>query len=137
MRLLSSAVIGCAADIAITAFNTGGLNIAFRRAGLSQFDPDSKSGKSALVAQILTPALRAAGEGNVASKDALAEFVRLVAERVAPKSPDGELVPGTPSGGCEKRRGPTDSTCGPSSPLRLPQDRSVCACCRRQSRRYR
>jgi hypothetical protein len=96
VRLLSSAVIGCAADIAINAFNTGGLNIVFMRAGLGQFDPNSKSGKSALVSEVLTPALRAAGQGHKGAKDALTEFVRLVAEQIAPRSPDDEIVPGTP-----------------------------------------
>jgi hypothetical protein len=96
VQLLSSAVIGCAADIAVTAFNTGGLNRAFMQAGLGQFDPNSKSGKSALVSEVVAPALRAASQGDEGAQAALTEFVRIVAERIAPKSPAAEIAPGTP-----------------------------------------
>jgi hypothetical protein len=96
VRLLSSAVIGCAADIAITAFNAGDLNLLFVRAGLGEFAPGSAYGKSALVSAGITPALRAAYEGDEAASDGLNEFVRLVAERIAPRTPVDEIVPGTP-----------------------------------------
>ena len=96
MRLLSSAVIGCAADIAISAFNTGSLNIMFMRAGLGTFDPGSMSGKSALVSEVLTFALNRASWDDEAAKAALTEFVRLVAERIAPRSPEDEIAPGSP-----------------------------------------
>lgn len=48
------------------------------------------------MSEVLTPALRAAGKGNEAAKDALTEFVRLVAERIAPRSPEDQIVPGSP-----------------------------------------
>lgn len=96
MRLLSSAVIGCAGDIAIGKFNTGGLSLLFMRAGLGAFVPGGAYGKSALVSEGITPALRAASEGDEAARDGLNEFVRLVAEKVVPKSDEYEIEAGTP-----------------------------------------
>ena len=95
VRALSSAVIGCAADIAITAFNAGDLNLLFVRAGLGQFAPGSAYGKSALVSAGITPALWAAGEGDTDVGDGLNEFVRLVAEKVAPRTSADEIAQGT------------------------------------------
>lgn len=95
MRALSSSVVGCAADIAITAFNAGDLNLLFMRAGLGEFAPGSAYGKSALVSAGITPALRAAGAGDAAVSDGLDEFVRLVAEKVAPRTPGDEIAPGS------------------------------------------
>ncbi len=96
MRPLSSAVIGCAADIAISAFTAPDLNILFMRAGLGEFAPGSAYSKPALMSAGVTPALRAGSEGDEAAKDGLTELVRLVAQRVAPRFPEDEIAPGTP-----------------------------------------
>ncbi|MEU8802428.1 hypothetical protein [Spirillospora sp. NPDC048819] len=85
MRLLSSAVIGCAADLSIRNFNAGELNLLFLRAGLGDFAPGSAYGKSALVSSGITPALQAANAGDEGAKDGLNKFVLLVAEQVAPR----------------------------------------------------
>lgn len=49
MRLLSSAVIGCAADLAISAFTAADLNLLFIRAGLDDHAPRAAWAKSTLV----------------------------------------------------------------------------------------
>jgi hypothetical protein len=95
MRLLSSTVIGYAAEAAIDVCHLGDLNILFMRAGLSRFVPGPAYSKSSLVSAAITPALRAANDGEESAKDGLNEFVRLVAERVGPKTPEEEVVPGT------------------------------------------
>jgi hypothetical protein len=93
VRQLSSAVVGCAADIAINAFNAGDLNLLFLRAGLK---PEYGYGKSALVGNGITAAVRAAADGDRGAQVGLNEFVRLVAERIAPRAPDDLIEPGTP-----------------------------------------
>lgn len=95
MRLLSSVVIGCAADAAIHVCHLGDLNILFIRAGLGQFAPGSAYSKSSLVSAGITPALRAAYDGDESAKDGLNEFVLLVAELVGPTTPEEEVAPGT------------------------------------------
>jgi hypothetical protein len=92
VRQLSPAVIGCAADIAINAFNAGDLTLLFLRAGLK---PESGYGKSALVSNGITAAVRAADRGDRGARVGLNEFVRLVAERVAPRAPDDLIEEGT------------------------------------------
>lgn len=94
MQLFSSAVIGCAADVAIDAFNTPELNLLFLRAGLGDHAPGTAWSKSVLVNTGVTSALREKDEPSV--KDGLNELVRLVAERVAPKEANAEVKPGSP-----------------------------------------
>jgi hypothetical protein len=95
MRLLSSTVIGCAADTAIHVCHAGDLNILFMSAGLGQFVPGPAYSKSSLVSAAITPALQAANDGDESAKDGLNEFVRLIAERVGPKTPEEEVTPGS------------------------------------------
>lgn len=95
MEYLSSVVVGCAADVAIDAFNAGDLNLLFLRSGLGQYSPGSAYGKSALVSSGIVPAFRAAYDGDEQAQRGLNEFVRLVAVRVAPGRSE-EPEPGTP-----------------------------------------
>jgi hypothetical protein len=95
MRLLSSTVIGRAADAAIHVCHAGDLNILFMTAGLGKFVSGPAYSKSSLVSAVITPALRAANDGDESAKDSLNEFVLLVAQRVGPKSPEEVVIPGS------------------------------------------
>lgn len=137
VRALSSAVVGCAADIAITAFNAGDLNLLFVRAGLGEFAPGSAYGKSALVSAGITPALRAADAGDAAVSDGLNEFVRLVAEKVAPRTPADEIASGAAFWRLREATRADGFDLRTDSPSARPRDGSACACCRWTSPRCR
>lgn len=95
MRLLSSPVVGCAADIAKGPFNAGELQTVFMKAGLDGFQPQDWHGKSALVSETVVAAKRRADGGDQAARDGLNEFVELVAERVAPRYAEDEVKAGS------------------------------------------
>src|SRR2546423_5651004 len=95
MRLVASAVIGCAADLAIGSFNAGDLDLLFIRAGLGAYAPGSAYGKSALVSNGVQASIRAAAESDEAAIKGLNQFVLLVAERIRPAESD-PVEPGTP-----------------------------------------
>lgn len=96
MRPFSSPVVGCAADISKDAFNAGDLQTLFMKAGLERFQPQDWYGKSALVADTVVAAKRKTSGGDQAARDGLTEFVRLVAERVAPRAAEDEVEPRSP-----------------------------------------
>lgn len=93
--MLSSPVLGTAADIAKNNFSEGELEILFLQAGLDGFMPKSWYGKAKLVAPTVRAARTAAADADLAAVEGLKDFVTLVAEKVAPKTPD-EIEPGTP-----------------------------------------
>ncbi|MFP3991006.1 hypothetical protein U9R90_26770 [Streptomyces sp. E11-3] len=95
MRTPSSPVVGTAADIAKNAFSEGELEILFLQAGLDGFMPKSWYGKAKLVAPTVRTARAAAADADPAAVEGLRDFVRLVAEKVAPNTPDG-VEAGTP-----------------------------------------
>jgi hypothetical protein len=97
MRPLASPVVGCAADVAKDPFNAGEPQTLFMKAGLERFQPRDWYGKSALVAETVVAAQRKAAGGNQAARDGLNEFVRLAAERVAPRNAEDQVEPGSRS----------------------------------------
>ena len=96
MRLFSSYVTGCAAELAKNAYSEGDLGILFMQAGLDEFQPQNWHGKAQLVATTLLSAKREAAEGNMAAREGLSNFVQLVAERTAPLNPTEDIRPGSP-----------------------------------------
>lgn len=95
MKLISSPVIGCAADIARDVFSKADLEIVFMKAGLDDFMPSSSYGKAELVIRTVRGAQQQAADADLAARKALYEFVRLIAERTAP-SDQGDIRAGTP-----------------------------------------
>ena len=94
--MLSSTTVGHAADIAIGAFNEGGLRLLFMKAGLGDHVVGEPYGKSAQVSTWIGRASRAARlEDDKAAKEGLHEFVRLVAEQVAPRRPEEGVEEGS------------------------------------------
>ncbi|WP_282205514.1 hypothetical protein [Kitasatospora fiedleri] len=95
MRLLSSSLIGHAAEIAVEAFSEGKLRLLFMKANLDSATPAKHYGKAELVAKTVMTAKYAATEsGADDERKALHDFVRLVAEQVAPAALEG-IRPGT------------------------------------------
>lgn len=95
MHVLSSPVIGYAAEIAKDLFPRSDLQLALMKAGLDEFVPKSSYSKQDLMTNTVYAARRRAATDSAVQKG-LQDFVRLVAERVAPDHSDFEIQPGTP-----------------------------------------
>ncbi|GHE76751.1 hypothetical protein GCM10018771_68640 [Streptomyces cellulosae] len=95
MRLLSSPVLGCAAEIAKDVFSKSDLRLLLMKAGLDAYAPRNPYSKQDLITDTIYEAKRKAEPSDSAARQGLAEFVRLVAERVAPVDPH-DIVPATP-----------------------------------------
>lgn len=95
MHLLSSLVIGCAAETAKEVFSKGDLRLILMKSGLDKFVPKASYSKQDLVADTVYEAKREASQPGAAARQGLQEFVKLVAERVAPTEP-GVVRSGTP-----------------------------------------
>ncbi|MFF3449631.1 hypothetical protein ACFYXJ_21160 [Streptomyces sp. NPDC002667] len=95
VKMISSPVIGCAADIAKDVFSKAELELLFMKAGLDGFMPSDSYGKAELVVRTVRGAQQQAADADLAARKALYEFVRLVAERTAPAE-DGDVPAGTP-----------------------------------------
>lgn len=96
MRLLSSRVIGYAADIAKATMSEGELGILFMQAGLDDFRPPKWYGKAQLLATTLRTARLHATDADMEARQALYDFVQLLAERIAPRDDPDDIAPGTP-----------------------------------------
>jgi hypothetical protein len=90
---LSGAAVSTAADIAKDAMSAGDLQLLFGRADLGRFIPAKGKwyGKADLASTTIVAA-QARADLDASVQDGLTEFVRLVAERVAPKAP-GDIDP--------------------------------------------
>ncbi|MFJ5260092.1 hypothetical protein ACIQAC_06405 [Streptomyces sp. NPDC088387] len=95
MKLLSSPVIGCAAEIAKDIHPKEELELLFMKAGLDSFVPTDPYTKAELVIRTVRGAQQQAADADFAARKALYEFVRLIAERTAP-SEQGDIPTGTP-----------------------------------------
>ncbi|MFG2683960.1 hypothetical protein [Streptomyces sp. NPDC048392] len=95
MRLLSSPVLGCAAEIAKNVFSKSDLRLLLMKAGIDGYAPRSPYSKQDLITDTMYEAKRKAAPSDSAARQGLAEFVRLVAERVAPADPYA-VLPDTP-----------------------------------------
>jgi hypothetical protein len=93
MKPLSPKVVGTAADIALGAFNEPGLDILFMKSGLDHFQSGSRWSKGTILTTTVRAALDAVRDGDTDAADGLREFVRLVAEKTAPRQPPTPLEP--------------------------------------------